>query len=187
MPLLLFPGPQIGRLRAAGFLLYRNIVVEFELPSAHAPDHPPAMVASEIGEFGLRKRSQDVELGRMRDKIFGLDGQDPFNLSGEGREIRVRHFGHCGCNRRLAGGFLPAGLPSGAGGGFGLRFSLLPKATLAFRLGDGPRAVGFSIDQFLHTNNVARGVTGLVFHEEHPIAHLRASANKGDANQPSPK
>jgi alpha-D-ribose 1-methylphosphonate 5-triphosphate synthase subunit PhnG len=46
---------------------------------------------------------------------------------------------------RITGAFLLMDCPGGVGGGLGFRFNLGPKTRCAFRLGEGPRAVGFCI------------------------------------------
>jgi hypothetical protein len=122
----------------------RSILVKFDASPAYTADQPPAILARNVTQLRHRKSANDPKLGWMRNEILGLDGQHPRNLRNDRRQLPLP--GHDEpARRRVGGGFVGKLFPGKIGGSFVLRFSLLPRATCAFRDGDGPLAAGFSV------------------------------------------
>jgi hypothetical protein len=105
------------------------------------------MLGSERSKVFLGHRGQDSEFGGMGNKYLRPDGERGFDLGGETRQM----FDHLNYGLVSGRGFR-AGSSTGSGkggGGLSLRFSPSPRAACAFRLGDGPRAFGFSMRTIL--------------------------------------
>ena len=64
------PAPRHSRLQRP--ISDTGVVIELDLPAAYAAHKTPAMLQDEIAQLGIRKRLDDLQLGRMRDEVFGL-------------------------------------------------------------------------------------------------------------------
>ena len=125
------------------------VIIKLNLPSPEAFHHAPAVTCCEISNVRIGHFAEDSQLCRLSDEVLPLIRKNRRNLCCQRWQMIV----HNACRfyppivRRATERFFLAGAGI-CGGGFSLRFNFCLKARCALRLGEGPRAFGFSMVTF---------------------------------------
>ena len=121
------------------------VIIEFDLPTPETTYHTPTVTFCKLANIRLRHFSKNSQLHRLRHQVLWLDRQHLCDLHGESWQMLVHSDDFLTSRRGPV--VVTVFLAGRRGGRFGFRFKTRPSARCALRLGEGPRALGFSISE----------------------------------------